>query len=324
MHFNNLPDIPENATIVDAQVALYMFRITYQGCSDLGAGIYEVIEDKPNTYSNYREWIASLSWNTQPDYNANNMIDYTVIDGNPTDGNLHDYYNWDITELAKKWQANRTDNKTVALAITPADCDYGTSYCSVPVFMAYGDANPPLLVVSYRNTTGIEDYYTYATLGAGAAGSAYIADATGQMTVVKELVSYASAINPFSFSLVYNTAVPYAPAEELGYTMNMGAGWSLDILQTIEPEVIDGDNYMRYSDDDGTIHYFLQDKDDLSTFYDEDGLGLRITRINETTLHLLDTQDNTYIFTQNASQEDPLKIQYLLSESIDNNNNRYG
>ena len=324
MHFNELPDIPDGATIVDAQVAMYMFRITYQGCSDLGAGIYEVTEDKTTAYSNYRDWIASFSWNNQPDYDTDNMIDYTVIDGNPTEGDLHRYYYWDITELAKKWNDNGTSNRTVALAITPADRAYGTSYCSVPVFMAYGDANPPLLVVSYRNTTGIEDYYTYASLGAGAAGSAYIADATGQMTVVKELVSYASDVNPFALNLVYNSSASNGPAEELGYTMNMGAGWSLDVLQTIEPEVIGTDSYMRYSDGDGTIHYFLQDKDDLTTFYDEDGLGLCITRIDETTLHLIDAQDNICIFAKNAiQQETDENEQYLLSETKNNNENRY-
>ena len=329
MHFNELPDIPDGATIVDAQVAMYMFRITYQGCSDLGAGIYEVTEDKSTAYSNYRDWIASFSWNNQPDYDTNNMIDYTVIDGNPTEGDLHRYYYWDITELAKKWNDNGTSNRTVALAITPADRAYGTSYCSVPVFMAYGDVNPPLLVVSYRNTTGIEDYYTYASLGAGSAGSAYIADATGQMTVVKELVSYASAINPFSLNLVYNSSAPNSPAGELGYNMHVGAGWSLDILQTIEPETIGEDNYLKYYDGDGTVHYFLQyveeedeaeqeaeqeaeNEEELPTFYDEDGLGLSIVQTDASTYVLSDTQDNSYTF-----------VDGMLSLIEDNNGNKY-
>ena len=331
LNFHELPTVPEGATVVNAELGLYMFRITYQSCSDLGAGLYEVTETNPDP-TDYRSWIGSFSWNSQPEYDTSNMIDYTVIDGNPTEGDLHRYYYWDMTELVKKWYEteteddaeNDTQNRTVALAITEGASEYGPSYCNVPVFMAYGDTNPPVLVVNYRDTTGIEDYYTYAALGAGSAGSAYIADATGQMTVAKELVSYASAINPFSLNLVYNSSVSNAPAEKLGYTMNMGTGWRLDVLQTIEPEVIGTDNYMRYSDGDGTIHYFLQDKDDLTTFYDEDGLGLCITRIDETTLHLVDDQDNICIFTKNTiQQETDEKEQYLLSETKDNNENRY-
>ena len=41
----------------------------------------------------------------------------------------------------------------------------------------------------YRNNVGIEPYYTYNTMGAGH-GTAYLADATGQLKVVKEVASY--------------------------------------------------------------------------------------------------------------------------------------
>ena len=61
-------------------------------------------------------------------------------------------------------------------------------------------------VAVYRDAAGLEPYYSYQGLGAGNAGSAYLSDYTGQLTVVKELVSYASGVNPFSLRLVYNSS----------------------------------------------------------------------------------------------------------------------
>ena len=64
-------------------------------------------------------------------------------------------------------------------------------YFASVAFYAYASTIPPMLMVSYRNNTGIEPYYTYATLGGANAGTAYVADATGQLKVAKELLSYA-------------------------------------------------------------------------------------------------------------------------------------
>ena len=313
LNFHELPTVPAGATVVNAELGLYMFRITYQGCSDLGAGLYEVTEEMPDTYSDYRSWIGSFSWNSQPEYNTSNMIDYTVIDGNPTDGKLHDYYYWDMTELVKKWYENDTENRTVALAITDGESEYGPSYCNVPVFMAYGDTNPPVLVVNYRDTTGIEDYYSYATLGVGSAGTAYISDATGQLNIVKGLVSYASAINPFVLNMVYNYSVPATPCKNLGYSMYVGEGWKLDVMQKIEAVTLGGTDYLKYHDGDGTVHYFLQSgiESGDTNYYDEDGLGLSIKESGSTYI-LSDSKDNKYTFTNG-----------LLTNIEDNNKNEY-
>ena len=149
--------------------------------------------------------------------------------------------------------------------------------------MAYSGINTPLFVVNYRNNVGIEPYYTYNTMGAGHAGTAYLADATGQLKVVKEVASYASTANPFSVNLVYNSdyfvnrSSAYLPH---GSTMDFGSGWTLDCVQTLASQTIGGREYLRYTDGDGTEHYFLKDsRKDSSYYYDEDGLGLKIKTV---------------------------------------------
>ena len=120
-------------------------------------------------------------------------------------------------------------------------------------------------------------------MGAGHAGTAYLADATGQLKVVKEVASYASTANPFSVNLVYNSdyfvnrTSTYLPH---GSAMNFGSGWTLDCVQTLASQTIGGREYLRYTDGDGTEHYFLKDSSkDSNYYYDEDGLGLKIKTV---------------------------------------------
>ena len=41
--------------------------------------------------------------------------------------------------------------------------------------------------------------------------------------------------------------------------MNVGSGWTLDCIQRVESETISNISYLKYSDGDGTIHYFSKD-----------------------------------------------------------------
>lgn len=313
MHVSELPDIPDGSMVTDAQISLYLYNYTHVNCSEIGAAIYEVTDDKPDGRT-YKWWIQYMDWNDQPAYDTDNMIDYVMLkDGQ---GGFQD---WNITELVKKWYVEGTENCTMAMAITPGTRAYSSSYCAVPVFLAYGTSSHPIVTVTYQNNVGVEDYYTYATLGGGDAGTAYIADATGRLTVMKELVSYASTINPFTMSLVYNTnasaknvSAEDSQAENV-LTMRLGTNWSLDVIQMMEPDDIGGTQYMKYTDGDGTVHYFVDDPEDEETvFYDEDGLGLQVVVGSDGTYVMSDMQDNSYTFTNK-----------LLTNIRDNNNNQY-
>ena len=137
-------------------------------------------------------------------------------------------------------------------------------------------------------------------MGAGHAGTAYLADATGQLKVVKEVASYASTANPFSVNLVYNSdyfvnrTSAYLPH---GSAMDFGSGWTLDCVQTLVSQTIGGREYLRYTDGDGTEHYFLKDSSkDSGYYYDEDGLGLKIKAVSGG-YEMSTDKDTKYTFT---------------------------
>ena len=304
MHFNDMPDIPAGYEVVGAQLQLYQQLYTQRYCPSFPVGIYEVTTSLPSSYSSYYKWFTAMTWrNNMPSYDTSNVIDYVMVDS--TKG----YRYWNITELVKKWYAEGTDNTTCALVMMNEDeIDTYYYYASV-AFLAYASTIPPILIVSYRNNTGIEPYYTYATLGGASAGTAYVADATGQLKVGKELLSYASSTNPFSLNLVYNSdyfaltpGTDYQPPSKLGLSMNVGSGWTLDYIQKVEAETIDNIDYLKYTDGDGTIHYFMEDSspdDSNYPYYDEDGLGLKM-KVNSTNNYTMaDDDGNEWTFTSN-------------------------
>ena len=302
MHFNDMPDIPAGYEVVGAELRMYQQLYTQRSCPSFPVGIYEVTTSLPSSYSSYYNWFASMTWRrNMPEYDESNVIDYVMVDS--TKG----YRYWNITELVKKWYAEGTDNTTCALVMMNEDeIDTYYYYASV-AFLAYASTIPPVLIVSYRNNTGIEPYYTYATLGGASAGTAYVADATGQLKVGKELLSYASSTNPFSLNLVYNSdyfaltpGTDYQPPSKLGLSMNVGSGWTFDYIQKVEAETINDIDYLKYTDGDGTIHYFMEDSspDDSSyPYYDEDGLGLKM-KVNSTNNYTMaDDDGNEWTFT---------------------------
>ena len=301
MHFQNMPTVPSGSEVVDAQLSLYKTAYVQRYCEQFPIGAYEVTTDLPSSYSSYYDWFSKMTWyRDQPAYDTTNAIDYAFGKAGS------EYVTWHLTELVKKWYIEGTDNTTIALAMMNEDEIDTYYYYASATFYAYAGSIPPILTVSYRNNTGIEPYYTYATLGAGEAGTAYISDHTGQLKIAKELVSYASSTNPFSLNLIYNSdyfarsTSDYCPPSKLGLSMNVGSGWTLDCIQRVEAETISNISYLKYTDGDGTIHYFSKDSSkDSSYYYDEDGLSLKIKSTGTNAYLMSDDDGNEWIFTDN-------------------------
>lgn len=303
MYINDLPALPAGSVVTNAELSLYQYTYYNAGCASMPIGLYEVTGENPREDKSYYIWIYNFNWNTKPEFDRDNIIDYRTL----TTADSGTYVTWNMTELAKKWYAEKTENRMITLA--PTQNGYGPTYGAWQIFLTYSDLEPPLFVVSYRNNTGIEPYYTYNTLEAASAGTAYVADASGQLKAAKNLVSYTSSANPFSLNLLYNSdyfvydnEVDNQPISTLGLDMSVGSGWTLDCVQKIEPVTISGVAYLKYHDGDGTVHYFLKDTtmDPTGKYYfDEDGLGLKIISTGTNDYEMMDDYGNRWIFTDN-------------------------
>ena len=296
IHLNQLPSLPVGSIITQASLSFLMSGFSEGHAYKIPVGIYELEENTaPSDEISYRDWIRFMNWDNKPEIKYESVIDYNFV-SNQTLGHRID---WDITELVKTWYYEKTENRTVAMTVNTQENGAGNN--AVATFAAYGASNAPSLVVSYRNNLGIEPYYTYTTLGAGAAGAAYIADATGQLRIVNSILGYSSSINPYSLGIVYNSdyfasdaAADYQPMRNLGLNMSVGSGWRLSCVERIVPETISYTTYLKYYDGDGTIHYFLPYN---NAFYDEDGLGLKIVSRGNYAYDMTDDHGNKWTFT---------------------------
>ena len=311
--WDTLPTIPAGSEVVNAQLYLGQCNFQHVGPTSILAEMHEVTDTRPNGYSTNYDWICGLNWNSKPNVSSN-VLDYTTI----TDDTTGTYIFWDMTGLVKAWYlSGNTQTRAAGIKLSNIGA-YGSSYYATALFHGYGSGSGPLFVVSYRNMTGIEPYYSYQALGADRAGSAYISDYTGALTAVTPLVSYASTVNPFSLNLVYNssyffendTQTKHIPSQ-MGYGFYMGSGVKLDLLQKVEYVDLQYEiessgtmRYIKYTDGDGTAHYFATDSEKQANepansttyYYDEDGLGLKITEYTSNHFRMEDDKGSKMVF----------------------------
>ncbi len=108
--------------------------------------------------------------------------------------------------------------------------------------------NSPYFIVNYRNTVGLEDYYTYQTVSAARGGTVHIGDYSSQLTLVNTIASYNTDAISTDVSLVYNTAYASRNFSGSGDGMNVpdlsymkiGLGWKLSVAQTLKEVSLSG------------------------------------------------------------------------------------
>ena len=299
-HVNQLVDLPEGCELYYAGFAICQYTHEYKsGGSDLQVGLYGIDAiNNVNAYgftaANWRTYIASLTWNMVQDsqFVHNSYMTDTKTLGSSTSGS---YITWDVTTLAYDWY----EGKNLGFALIPTNEATASSRAAF-----YGPKKTdhlPALILGYRNTVGLESYYTYQTLPIGRAGTSYISDYTMQNTLVVPLLDSPSNVMPFSLSLVYNSAYgskAFTSSSEAIHTKNysnmiLGAGWKLSAQQTVVSTTVSGTTYRIYTDADGTEHYFSYNSSS-GKYEDEDGLGLSMTGSGSYTMS--DQSGNSWYF----------------------------
>ena len=295
--FNNLPVLPYDSKFCKAWMLLPV---------PTGSGVFD--NESLNDFALLAQQ-ALPAWGSQfestPQNNPNPILDFELVSTMSPGTTL----SFEISAAASKWYANSTENTGIVL--------YGERSNGQPMgngmnalLCLCGNATAtdgtkvgPVLQVNYRHARGIEDYYTYETVDARAAGTAYISHETGKMTLVYPTVSDES----YTLSHVYNSHygdwifTDNEAFHTVDYSrMFVGAGWKLSAQQSVVTELFTGPNgdigeYAIYTDADGTEHYFHTVA--TETFKDEDGLGLTLVRNNQAhTFTMTDDQGGEMLF----------------------------
>ena len=271
-----LPAIPKNCVMVSAQMAIaHAGQFKYGSTTPTREMLISAYK-----LNNVSSNILNLTWNGV--YGSGGLgRDSTVLDYQKvSDDTLNTYVSWDVTTAAKSWYSSA--EKKGAMILVSQNEDSQPLWASFIGHLNY--SNSPYFIVNYRNTVGLEDYYTYQTVSAARGGMVYIGDYSSQLTLVNTAASYNTEAVSTDLNLVYNTAYAGSNFGGTGNGMNTpdlgsmktGTGWKLSLAQTIKEVTLSGANYIVYNDADGTEHYFA--KSAANTYKDEDGLGLTIVK----------------------------------------------
>ncbi|HMM06955.1 MAG TPA: DNRLRE domain-containing protein [Clostridiales bacterium] len=252
-----------------------------------------------------KSWDAStLTWNNKPEYNTSETIDYSKIEIVNGAAKI-DWYTWDVTSIVNKWYDGTAPNYGVMIKDTES-----TKYSKRAYFHSSNLSGSsqvyPIINISYMNMIGLEDYWTYHTQSAGLAGTGFVNDFTGGLTTSFEDYSWDSELLSLGVSHVYNSY--YAGTTQS--SLNVGDGFMLSLQERIWRVVINGTELYRYTDGDGTQHYF-QYIDGKWT--DDSGLNLTMTMPGDGHLYVTDKQDNVRKFNS---------ITGYLEEIKDNDGNK--
>ena len=306
---SNLPALPEDAYIVSA----YLSYLSSNGSEDT-IGAYLVTED----------------WGTSgvPDVNDKLIAhqQYDLADMLA----LNYWFNWDITEAVVAWYSG-TPNYGISLRNMTASNEGMALYS----YEATQTICRPQFCIAYRDVSGVESYWSYATQNAGLAGSGAVNQATGELTFSTDMLAMTDHLFGYTPALVYQSS---KSAEEntneynenspfMYYTTGLGWHLSTDISVCWKPfETSDGTEYMiyTYTDGDGTEHCFTANSTEyVNSAYDEDGLGLHLYHsINSSYMQITDASGNVQTFTVYASNNGYMAEGALLSSYADASGNK--
>lgn len=273
----SLPTIGTGSQIISAEVRLVGYP------SSDGYGNYDMLTIHQIT-SDWNE--SSAIWNNMHDkYNSKVEGIMEARCSYFEDENVvHPITNYaDITRLVRKWYTG-TPNYGIMLKQNEEkyNPDFIAQFYSKDNDVIGGNPKP-VLVITYRNQNGIENYMDYQEQ-LFSEGTAYINNYNGNLTTIFSVGQTISGKFPVKLNLIYNTN-DVVLKNDYGY----GLGYKLNLHQTIKERTIDDKIYLEYCDEDGTLHYFLNQKTTFgdegynttntgNVYYDEDGLDMIITK----------------------------------------------
>ncbi|MBR6675959.1 MAG: peptidoglycan DD-metalloendopeptidase family protein [Clostridia bacterium] len=275
MLYSQLPSALTATTgIVHAYLYLYSFTGGFSTCaSDMQIDAYMITSDW-NTSDVMENSPIALGDNGRADYS--NVLDYIYYNDSSLE---NDVYRFEITEAAQKWLDGTSTNYGIALrgAGLGNSESYARFFDSTNVGQTdqNGNALCPRFVYVYRDSKGIEDYWSFTSMEAGRSGVVAVNNYNGNLVSVQDVVSSTGNNMPVSVSLIYSVNSMDNGTAGMGswrtnYHMKISA-----CNLSFEIPGAEAVNY-RYCfiDSDGTRHYL---KEEGNEHRDEDGLGLTLT-----------------------------------------------
>ena len=292
-----LPSLPGTARIIGADFNLYTTARDFGPSESCVFSLHEVIE---------RDWTeANLKWSYMPKFNSQ-VLDYAVYT-NPhqSSGQTGFWTRFDVTSTVQKWYDGSLGRFGLMLKAYDEEGLKNAGGADIHHCSRYSPSFPEgartVFQIAYRDTKGVEDYWTYTSLPAGR-GTVAVNNFNGNLIMTEDDIGNDGARMPVTISHIYN-----ASGSNIGYC---GTNWRTNFNMSIEKttgEVLARGYKYYLLDADGTEHYFyFKDANGNATASgkDEDGLGYTLTDTG--------TGDAKYVITD----KDGGKMQFWASGKL--------
>ena len=242
--------------------------------------------------------------------NAHKMTRYTngvqysqdILDYDSLSYSDNRYFSFDLTKLYKDWYNN---GDAVDGFVLEALNTIGNKQIDIST-----SSPTPTFTLIYKDFTGTENWLSYHSFAAGNNATVSVSDYLGNAVISQPLYEGTGARMPLSLYATYNS-INRGTAFENG--SQSGCGWQFSFNQYVR----DATNALKnkgyhyiYRDADGTDHY-LKKADDANEWYDEEGLGLKLT-VGENNITVENGNTQTYALTSAGGR--------LLSEEDEHGN----
>lgn len=263
LKYKNLPALTSADVIVGAQMALYKIQTSSTSS--------EIDVHKVNG-----TWESNtINWSNKPSYDST-VEDYQIAG---TKG----WYYWDVTDIAQEWYTG--DNTGMMFKMEDsqeaAATDLYREFCSSD----YTADTLPFLSIAYINNCGLENIWDYTSHSAGAAGTGYVNDYTGNLVWVYSGLGFSGNRMPVSINHIYNAN------DKANNDFGMGYGWRSNYNQLVY-RWSSNSSYYIWEDEDATRHYFKYKSS--GTYEDEVNTGLILTTNGSGTTKYCITDKNNY------------------------------
>lgn len=279
----NLPTLAAGDMVVGAYLNILQWDNT-TGYSHVGNPSMQI-----NVYKVTSSWSESsvknsTSYSGLPSVNST-IIDYQNVSAKSTPTRI----SFDVSKVVKEWY-NGEANYGFCLRANDESA-WAVANFAAANNTTYPTARPNLQII-YRNSKGIESYWTTHSHSAGDSGTGYVNDYNGNLVFIAPIAASTGNKAPVSLNLVYNG---YQANSNYSSCQNEGYGWRLNTQEQVllinaptssnandlNAKLYAAGYRFTYDDADGTRHYFKAKTDDNSLYEDEDGLGLTIKIISE-------------------------------------------
>lgn len=254
MKFENLPALGIADKVVDARL--------YLGLRHCDAGLQV---DVKRLTENWNE--KTVTWNNGP-HGESNIADYMTL---TEDTDVTKFREVEITDIVRGWYSGDYANYGISLSTEKTSAAkawfYSINYTTYT-------QNRPVLVVSYRNMSGYEDYWSYTEIAAGRGGVASVNNYNGNLIFSQPITQDAGGnLMPVNLSVVYNSNKGEAKYGFIGSRVQ--TNYQMYLVKAGGELAENGYKYY-FNDADGTIHWFYFENGSTTEGKDEDGLGYKI------------------------------------------------